>query len=206
MKRRLLFAIVLLILVSFALYGQTVTIKPGDILYHPAEYAVDNPLALPFALLYERFGVFGHVGLVDWSYKVIEATRKDGIIQNSIADFVNRYSNNPYPFVYVLRVNTSQTVVAYAIQFATEQLGKPYDFDYLGKWVFGPSYYGSELVWAAYQYASGAHYDSSGRLVYGYIDLDAGDPAGYVTPGLVVTPNEILRSSWVYTVAKIYSR
>ncbi len=206
MKRVLLLGIVFFVLVGFVLYGQTVTIKPGDILYHPAEYAVDNPLAFPFAFLDEGFGAFGHVGLIDWTYEVIEATYKSGVIRSSITDFVNSYSDSPYPFVYVLRVNASQTVIANAVHFAIEQLGKPYDFPYVGKWVFGTSYYCSELVWAAYEYASGAHYDSSGRLVYGYINLDAGDPSGYVVPGLVVTPNEIFRSSWVRVIAKIYSR
>ena len=202
MKRGLLLVIVSLVLVSLTLYGQALTIKPGDILYHPPAYAGDTPL--PFAMLDDGIGAFGHVGLVDWSYKVVEA-RWEGIVRHSIADFVSRYANSAHPFVYVLRVKTSQTVINKAIQFAVEQLGKPYDFPWVGKWVFGPSYYCSELVWAAYEYASGAYYDSSGRLVYGYIDLDAGDP-GHVIPEFVVTPHEIFLSPWVCIVAKIYSR
>ena len=202
MKRVLLLGIAFFVLVAFALYGQTVTIQPGDILYHPAAYAGDTPLIFrPFAMLDDGTGAFGHVGLVDWNYKVIEAKR-EGVVRHSITDFVSRYASGPDPFVYLLRVKASQAVINNAIYFAIEQLGKPYDPVYVGKVVFATRYYCSELVWAAYEYASGAHYDSSGRLVYGYINLDAGDATGYVTPGLVVTPNEIFRSSWVYTVAR----
>lgn len=206
MKRRLLLVIVFLILASLAAYSQTVTIQPGDIFYHPAAYAGDTPLIFrPFAMLDDGTGAFGHVGLVDWDYKVIEA-KGEGVVRHSITDFVSRYASGPDPFVYLLRVNASQAVINNAIYFATEQLGKPYDHIYVGKVLFAARYYCSELVWAAYEYASGAHYDSSGRLAYGYINLDAGDATGYVTPGLVVTPNEIYRSSWTYIVVKIYAR
>ena len=207
-RRALLLGAVFFALLFLTAYGQNVTIKPGDILYHPAAYARDNPLIfLPFIALDDRSGAFGHIGLVeliDQSYWVIEA-RSNGVIRYSIADFVNRYATGPNPFVYILRVNASPAVINNAIYFASAQVGMPYDTDWSEKELFGPSYYCSELVWAAYEYASGAYVDSSGRIVYGYINLDAGDAPGYVT-GLPVSPNEIFRSEWTRSIAKVYSR
>ena len=141
MKRVLLLGIAFFVLGGFVLYGQAVTIKPGDILYHPAAYAGDTPLVFrPFAMLDERIiWSFGHVGLVDWDYKVMEA-KIDGVVRHSIVDFVSRYASGPDSFVYLLRVKASQSVIGNAIYFATEQLAKPYRLPLAEKHVFSSAY------------------------------------------------------------------
>lgn len=178
-------------------------VHPGDILYHPAVYSdlANQEIAMPPEGIIVAT-ITGHVGIVDCQFRVVEA-EDEGIINSYyVSDFVERYSNSIVPKVYVLRVITSVPVRALAVYFAHAQIGKPYSYDYFSKEIFDDAYYCSELVWAAYQYASGAYVDDNGTVYCGYINLDAGD--GSSCTDLPVTPNEIYRSDWTYTVGVLY--
>jgi uncharacterized protein YycO len=58
------------------------------------------------------------------------------------------------------RVNADSSQIYMALTFAQEQLGKPYDFQWYSKQVYGSSYYCSELAWASY-YVAGVDIDEN---------------------------------------------
>jgi len=88
---------------------------------------------------------------------------------------------------------------AYAIEFALERLGRPFDFFYFDKQIDGPwysrgyRYYCSELVWAAYIVAS----EEMGLEGENIIDLDSGIGPAW---GNAVSPGEIYNSHYVEIV------
>jgi len=90
----------------------------------------------------------GHVGIYVGNGEVVEA-RREGVQKYNIEvwDYPNREN------VYILRVRTSDEIRSKAVEFAKAQIGKAYD----GKWgqknsdPNSPSWYCSELVWAAYK-------------------------------------------------------
>jgi hypothetical protein len=90
----------------------------------------------------------GHVGIYVGNGEVVEA-RREGVQKYNIEawDYPNREN------VYVLRVRTSDEIRSKAVEFAKAQIGKAYD----GNWrqknsdPNSPSWYCSELVWAAYK-------------------------------------------------------
>lgn len=94
------------------------------------------------------------------------------------------------------------------MEFAKQQVGKEYDSTSiisLTKQIFAPSYYCSELAWAAYEVGSGAYMTSDGTVYCGYVNLDAGDGSGCYF-GLAVTPNEIYDSKWTYLVGYLWPK
>ena len=105
-------------------------------------------------------GYWTHTGLVayydnsagDWV--IIEATF-EGVVLTTLRDFLSRYDA-----VAVLRVKTTDTIRWNAVVFAYQRLGKPYDYAWYTKQVYGDKYYCSELVWAAYK-ANGVDVDAN---------------------------------------------
>jgi uncharacterized protein YycO len=123
-----------------------VGIMPGDIVigHNPV-----SDLVIP--------GYWTHTGLIayydynadDWV--VIEAWDDPSEVRLVyLSDFLKRYDT-----VAVLRVATTNDVRWNAVLFAYQQLGKPYDWAWWTKEVYGDSYYCSELVWASYMAAGG---------------------------------------------------
>ncbi|ASI99248.1 YiiX/YebB-like N1pC/P60 family cysteine hydrolase [Thermococcus celer] len=115
-------------------------------------------------------GYWTHTGIIayydtyynDWV--VIEAW-DSGIRMVLLSDFLKRYDT-----VAVLRVNTNDVVRQNAVYFAYQQLGKPYDWGWWTKEVYGDSYYCSELVWAAYKAAGGPDIDANPGWSWKYLD------------------------------------
>lgn len=156
-------------------------IQPGDILYDPYTFGV------------------GHTALYIGDGQVVEAqgdafnwydSTKNQVFENPISewDYPNRAD------AYILRVakpaNVSvdqfDKIKADAIQFALDQIGKPYDWDWLTKHSDhdASSWYCSELVWAAY--------------INQGIDLEYyPDPDGIISP---VSPSEIFLDNNVYQI------
>lgn len=135
-------------------------------------------------------GHWTHVGIIAWydpnvgDWIVIEAKPNDGVSLTTLSEFLSRY-----PEVAIERVNTSETVKEYAIYFAYQQLGKPYNYNYLAKpEIYDDKYYCSELVWAAYMWASD-----------GQVNLDA-DPGWSWHYGYAVAPQEVYDSGWTYVI------
>ena len=127
-------------------------IQPGDILYD-----VDSTWHSEIG----DFSTFiiGHIGMYIGDLelggqilhnRIIEADGTDGVHLDDIQswDYPNRRN------VYLLRVNCSEPIKSAAIEFAKGQLelGKPYDYLWIQKSSDpnSPSWYCSELVWAAY--------------------------------------------------------
>ena len=106
-------------------------------------------------------GYWTHTGLIayydsslgDWI--VVEAS-KDGVVLTPLTEFLSRYDA-----VAVLRVDTDDATRLAAVEFALQQLGKPYDYLWFTKQVYGDSYYCSELVWASYKAAGGPDVDEN---------------------------------------------
>ncbi|MGB9786332.1 MAG: YiiX/YebB-like N1pC/P60 family cysteine hydrolase [Infirmifilum uzonense] len=127
-----------------------IVLKPGDIIvghYPGQEYTV--------------VGYWSHAGILykydptigDWL--VVEALY-EGVTINTLREFMSRYSA-----VIILRVyGVSDTQAANAARWAYSKLGYPYDYNGYYKQVYGPSYYCSELVWAAYMATTGVDIDA----------------------------------------------
>jgi uncharacterized protein YycO len=135
-------------------------------------------------------GYWTHTGIVayyddyagDWV--VIEAWDDPSAVRMVyLRDFMKRYDT-----FAVLRVATTDDIRWNAVVFAYYQLGKPYDWGWYTKEVYGDSYYCSELVWAAYMAASG-----------GTVDLDA-NPGWTLTYLSGVAPQEIYDDDDTYVV------
>lgn len=89
----------------------------------------------------------------DWI--VIESNPGPGVALSTLSNFMGRHKD-----VAILRVATTDSIRMAAVDFALQQLGKPYDFALWDKQVYGSSYYCSELVWAAYKVAGGPDIDA----------------------------------------------
>ncbi|MEB3845275.1 MAG: hypothetical protein LRS48_06340 [Desulfurococcales archaeon] len=152
-------------------------LKPGDIVIGHTPGLVDDIIP----------GYWTHTGLVayydpvigDWI--VVEAMPGSGVHLVTLSEFLSRYDT-----VAVLRVDTSDSVRSAAVSFALDQLGKPYDYFWLSKEVYGSSYYCSELVWASYKAVGGP-------------DLDA-NPGWSWTYAYGVAPQEIYDDSNTYVI------
>ena len=116
-------------------------------------------------------GYWTHVGIVayydadagDWV--IVEAMPGDGVHLVTLREFMRRYDT-----VAVLRVATTQEIRDAAVAFALQQLGKPYDYAWFTKEVYGDSYYCSELAWAAYKAAGGPDIDANPGWTLKYLD------------------------------------
>jgi len=115
-------------------------------------------------------GYWTHTGLIAYydtsigEWMVIEATF-DGVVLTPLSEFLKRYDT-----VAVLRVDTTDTVRWNAVAFAYQQLGKPYDYAWYTKEVYGDKYYCSELVWASYMAAGGPDLDANPGWSWTYAD------------------------------------
>ncbi|ASJ02642.1 hypothetical protein A3L09_04890 [Thermococcus profundus] len=156
----LAFAVVALVFQPVGATGS----KGGSNYYHPYPYGLKpgdivighNPVSsiiIP--------GYWTHTGMIayydyyanDWV--VVEAWDNPSAVRLVyLSDFMRRYDT-----LAVLRVNTNDYVRQNAVYFALQQLGKPYDWGWYTKQVYGDSYYCSELVWAAYKAVGGPDID-----------------------------------------------
>ncbi len=117
-------------------------------------------------------GYWTHTGIIayyDYSandWVVVEAWDNPSEVRLVyLSDFLKRYDT-----VAVLRVATSNSVRQAAVQFALQQLGKPYDWHWYSKHVYGDSYYCSELVWASYMAAGGPDIDANPGWSWKYLN------------------------------------
>ncbi|WP_456365735.1 YiiX/YebB-like N1pC/P60 family cysteine hydrolase [Thermococcus sp.] len=135
-------------------------IQPGDIVVG------HNPISDLFIP-----GYWTHTGMIvyydsnakDWV--VVEAWDNPSEVRLVyLSDFLKRYDA-----VAVLRVKTTDAVRERAISFALQQLGKPYDWEWWTKHVYGDKYYCSELVWASYMAAGGPDIDAHPGFSWKYL-------------------------------------
>jgi PKD repeat protein len=184
--------------------GDEEAVSCGDILYHPSLYSdvasIGNALQ---GLVERKFEIIspitGHVGIVACDGTVIEAVGSGVRRLDSVAEFIHHYRDSMITMVYALRVTgVSDLVRKEAVEFAAKQIGKEYDWASIitgCKQIFGDKYYCSELVWAAYEVASGA---KEGVFVddCGTVDLDWSDGTNkWVNAIDFVYPVEIYLSS-----------
>ena len=189
----------------------------GDILYHPPLYSDYDSIINALQGLGERkfeiiSPITGHVGIVACDGTVIEAVGSGVRRLDSVAEFIHHYRNSTITTVYALRVTgVSALVRKKAVEFAEEQVGKAYNLPSLiscllyplvpqtCKQLFGDRYYCSELIWAAYEVASGA---KKGKLVddYGTVDLDVSDgPIKTIKKTNIVKTNIVLPAEIYYS-------
>ena len=152
-----------------------VSLRPGDIVighYPGQEYTI--------------VGYWSHAGILykydptigDWL--VVEALF-EGVRINTLSEFMSRYSA-----VIILRVKgVTDSQALSAANWAYSKLGYPYDYNGYYKQVYGPSYYCSELVWAAYKATTGVDIDAYYWLPQNWYG---------------VLPGEIVADSDVYTL------
>ncbi|WP_297506195.1 YiiX/YebB-like N1pC/P60 family cysteine hydrolase [Thermococcus sp.] len=116
-------------------------------------------------------GYWTHTGIIayydsnagDWV--VIEAWDNPSAVRMVyLSDFLKRYDT-----VAVLRVRTTNEIRLAAVNFAFQQLGKPYDWKWWTKEVYGDSYYCSELVWASYKAVGGPDIDAHPGFSWKYL-------------------------------------
>ncbi|HIP89861.1 MAG TPA: hypothetical protein EYH24_08200 [Thermococcus paralvinellae] len=115
-------------------------------------------------------GYWTHTGLIAYydealgEWMIIEAWDDPSSVRIvTMSDFLKRYDE-----VAILRVRTTNDVRQRAIAFAMQQLGKPYDWLWFTKEVYGNSYYCSELVWASYLAAGGPDVDANPGFTWKY--------------------------------------
>lgn len=139
-------------------------VKPGDLVIG---YSGDKlGTAIP--------GYWNHVGMVvyydyyvgDWI--VIESNPDPGVALSTLSDFMARHKD-----IAILRVATTDSIRIAAVNFALQQLGKPYDFALWDKQVYGKSYYCSELVWASYKAVGGPDIDAHPGWHWKYLNAVA---------------------------------
>ncbi|BAD86116.1 hypothetical membrane protein, conserved [Thermococcus kodakarensis KOD1] len=156
-------------------------IRPGDLVYgHSPDL---------FNAIIPGFWV--HVAIVAWyndtidDWMVIEAKIGKGIIISPLREFLSRYD-----IVALQRVKTTDDVRQKAVEFAYQQLGKPYNYNYIGKpEVYDDKYYCSQLVWAAYLVASNYQ-----------INLDENDGGWSWKYFYSVAPQEVYDDPMTYTL------
>jgi len=106
-------------------------------------------------------GYWTHTGMIvgysssigDW---IVVESDKSGVHLSTLTEFLSRYDT-----VAILRVQTTDSIRLAAVNFALDQLGKPYDYWWPSKQVYGSSYYCSELVWASYKAVGGPDIDAN---------------------------------------------
>ncbi len=136
-------------------------------------------------------GYWIHVAIIAWynesinDWMVIEAKIGKGVILTPLREFLSRYD-----VVAIQRVKTDDATRQRAVQFAYAQLGKPYNYDYLGKpKVYSDKYYCSQLVWASYLVASNYR-----------INLDENDGGWSWKYFYSVAPQEVYDDPMTYTI------
>ena len=132
---------------------------PGDIaIGHTTDSTIDAIIP----------GYWTHTGIIGWwdssinDWIVIE--EYNPVKLTPLREFMKRYDT-----VGILRVNTNNNVRENAVWFAYQQLGKPYNYEWYTKHVYGDKYYCSELVWAAYK-ANGVDIDANPGWSWTYLD------------------------------------
>ena len=156
-------------------------VQPGDLVYgHSPDL---------FGALIPGYWV--HVAIVAWynetinDWMVIEAKIGKGVIITPLREFLSRYD-----VVALQRVNTTPEIKQKAIQFAYQQLGKPYNYDYFTKpLVYDYKYYCSQLVWASYMAASNFT-----------VNLDENDGGWSWKYFFAVAPQEVYDDPLTYTI------
>jgi len=156
-------------------------VRPGDLVYGHSPDLFNAIIP----------GYWIHVAMVAWyndtidDWMVIEAKIGKGVIISPLSEFLSRYD-----VVALQRVKTTDDVRQRAIEFAYQQLGKPYNYNYIGKpKVYDDKYYCSQLVWAAYLVASNYQ-----------INLDKNDGAFDWTYFYSVAPQEVYDDPMTYTI------
>jgi uncharacterized protein YycO len=117
-------------------------------------------------------GYWTHTGMIAYydsnkgEWMVVEAYDDPSQVRLvTLSDFLKRYDE-----VAVLRVRTTDDIRQKAVNFALAQLGKPYDYLWFMKEVYGDSYYCSELVWASYKAVGGPDLDANPGFNLKYLD------------------------------------
>ncbi|AFL94942.1 hypothetical protein CL1_0737 [Thermococcus cleftensis] len=158
-------------------------VQPGDLVYGHSPDLFNAIIP----------GYWIHVAIVAWynesinDWMVIEAKIGKGVIISPLSEFLSRYD-----VVALQRVMVDDATKQRAIQFAYQQLGKPYNYDYISKPdVYDDKYYCSQLVWAAYLVASGFT-----------VNLDENDGAWSWTYFYSVAPQEVYDDPMTYTIYK----
>ncbi|AEK72997.1 hypothetical protein GQS_05480 [Thermococcus sp. 4557] len=158
-------------------------VQPGDLVYGHSPDLFNAIIP----------GYWIHVAIVAWynesinDWMVIEAKIGKGIIISPLSEFLSRYD-----VVALQRVRVDDATKQRAIQFAYQQLGKPYNYNYIGKpKVYDDEYYCSQLIWAAYLVASNFQ-----------VNLDANDGAWSWTYFYSVAPQEVYDDPMTYTIYK----
>ncbi|AMQ18493.1 YiiX/YebB-like N1pC/P60 family cysteine hydrolase [Thermococcus peptonophilus] len=156
-------------------------VRPGDLVYGHSPDLFNAIIP----------GYWIHVAIVAWyndtidDWMVIEAKIGKGVIISPLREFLSRYD-----VVALQRVKTTDEVRQKAVEFAYQQLGKPYNYNYLGKpKVYSDKYYCSQLVWAAYLVASNYQ-----------INLDKNDGAFDWKYFYSVAPQEVYDDPMTYTI------
>lgn len=91
---------------------------------------------------------------------VVEAANPE---ENVLKRRLNDWQYPRMTWVSYVRINNADdNIRRLAVTFALDQVGKPYDLNWLSKQADGNSWYCSEMVWAAYIYASDGAIDLAG--------------------------------------------
>ncbi len=156
-------------------------VRPGDLVYGHSPDLFNAIIP----------GYWIHVAIVAWynesidDWMVIEAKIGKGIIITPLSEFLSRYD-----VVALQRVKVSDEIRLRAVQFAYQQLGKPYNYDYFSKpKVYDDRYYCSQLVWAAYLVASNFQ-----------VNLDENDGGWSWKYFYAVAPQEVYDDPMTYTI------
>ncbi len=126
-------------------------VRPGDIVIGHSSGFFD--WIIPGFWTHTGMIAYYDSGIGDW---IVVESDSQGVHLSTLTEFLSRYDT-----VAVLRVATTDTVRLNAVSFALAQLGKPYDYFWLSKQVYGSSYYCSELVWASYKAVGGPDIDEN---------------------------------------------
>ncbi len=137
--------------------GRTDFLQPGDIL-------LGRCAGSPVPSLHPQDN-WTHAALYVGNGMVVEAANpEENVLKRRLADW-------QYPRMtwvrYVRVANADEDTRRLAVSFALDQVGKPYDINWLSKQADGNSWYCSEMVWAAYLYGSGGSIDMSGSDLWG---------------------------------------
>ncbi len=152
--------------------GRTDYLQPGDIL-------LGRCAGSPVPSLHPEDS-WTHAAVYVGNGQVVEAANPaEKVLRRRLADWLAPRMT----WVSYLRLSgADENTRRLAVSFALEQVGQPYDINWLSKQADGHSWYCSELVWAAYLYASDGAIDlSGGSNLFG---ITPDDLAAY--PGAVV--------------------
>lgn len=123
-----------------------------------------------------------HAAMYVGNGQVIEAANpEENVLKRRLDDW-------QYPrmtWVSYVRIGSADDDVRRrAVSFALDQVGKPYDVNWLSKQADGNSWYCSEMVWAAYLYASDGAIDlAGGSSLWGVSPDDLAAYAGATAVG-----------------------